>query len=136
MTTITWHVTVLVLAAGLLHAVWNAVAKSIHDQATGFTLLNVGVAVPCLIALPFVGLPVRAAWPYLLASVACHLTYELFLMNAYRHGALSRSYPIARGVAPMLTTLGGLVFASERIGGLALAGIVLVVTGATGPGST
>lgn len=104
-------------------------AKSFTDQWTSFTLLNVGVSVPCLVLLPIVGVPVSAAWPYLVAAVACHLAYELFLMTAYRHGALSRAYPIARGVAPMLVALGGLIFASQRIGALAFVGIALVVGG-------
>jgi drug/metabolite transporter (DMT)-like permease len=128
-TTISVAVTLLVLAAGFVHAVWNAIAKSFKDQWTSFTLLNVGVAVPCLIGLPLLGLPVRAAWGYLAASVLCHLTYEVFLMEAYRHGSLSSSYPIARGVAPMLTTFGALVFANEDISGAALGGISLVVAG-------
>ena len=126
---ITIGVTVAVLFAGLLHAVWNAMAKSFHDQWTSFALINVGVTVPCVVALPFVGVPTSAAWPYLAAAVLCHLLYELFLMSAYRVGALSRTYPIARGVAPMLVALGGLVFAGEHVGALALVGIVLVVGG-------
>jgi len=127
--TITLSVTVAVLFAGLLHAVWNAMAKSFSDQWTSFALINVGVTVPCLLALPFVGVPVSAAWPYLAAAVVCHLLYELFLMSAYRAGALSRTYPIARGVAPMLVALGGLVFAGEHVGALVFVGIVLVVLG-------
>jgi drug/metabolite transporter (DMT)-like permease len=126
---ITTGVLVAVLFAGLLHATWNAIAKSFTDQWTSFTLINVGVTVPCVLALPAVGVPVRAAWGYLIASVVCHLGYEWFLMGAYRHGTLSRTYPIARGVAPMLVALGGLVFANEHVGPLAFAGIALVVGG-------
>ncbi len=104
-------------------------AKSFSDQWVSFTLINVGVAAPCLVALCFLGVPRSASWGYLAAAVLCHLAYELFLMSAYRHGSLSRSYPIARGVAPLLTTLGALVVAHERVGALALAGVALVVMG-------
>lgn len=128
-TSITLPITLLVLLAGLAHAVWNAIAKSYQDQWASFTLLNIGVAVPCLIALPIVGLPRTAAWGYLATAVCCHILYELFLMSAYRHGSLSRSYPIARGVAPALTTLGALVVAGEHPGALALFGIAGVVGG-------
>jgi drug/metabolite transporter (DMT)-like permease len=128
-TTISASVTLLVLCAGLLHAAWNAIAKSITDQFASFTLLNLGVAVPCLIAWPLVGLPNSLALRYLVASVGCHIVYEIFLMSAYRHGALSRSYPIARGVAPFLTTIGGYVFARESLSVLALLGVGLVVVG-------
>jgi drug/metabolite transporter (DMT)-like permease len=127
--TITLAVTAAVLVAGFLHALWNAMAKSFTDQWTSFTLINVGVTMPCLVIAPLVGAPVAAAWPYLAAAVVCHLLYELFLMSAYRHGALSRTYPIARGVAPMLVALGGLIFASEHVGVVAFFGIVLVVVG-------
>lgn len=129
LTSITAPVTFLVLGAGLLHAVWNAIAKSIPDQRRSFALLNVGAAVPCLVLWPFVGLPASRALGYLAGSVACHLAYEVFLMQAYAHGTLSRSYPIARGVSPVLTSLGGLVFAGERLGGLAIGGVALVVVG-------
>ena len=129
MRSITESVTLLVLAAGLLHALWNAMAKSFHDQWESFTLIALGSAIPSVVALPFVGVAPRACWGYLAAAVFCHLTYELFLMSAYRHGTLSRSYPIARGVAPLLTALGGLVFANERIGVVAIGGILLVVGG-------
>ncbi len=120
-------VIVVVLVAGVIHAIWNAIAKSFHDQWVSFTLLNVGVTVPCIVALPIVGFPRSAAWPYLAAAVACHIVYELFLMSAYTHGSLSRSYPIARGIAPMLTTVGGYVIAGEHVGARALVGIALVI---------
>lgn len=119
----------LVLVAGLMHAGWNAIAKSLPDQFVGFTLLNLGVAVPCLLVWPVIGLPNSLALRYLGCSVLCHLLYEGFLMAAYRHGALSRSYPIARGVAPLLTTIGGYALASESLSALSLVGVALVVVG-------
>jgi drug/metabolite transporter (DMT)-like permease len=126
---ITAGVTAIVLVAGLAHATWNAMAKSFSDQWVSFTLINLGVAVPCVVSIFFVGAPRVAAWGYLGAAVVLHIAYQLFLMSAYRHGSLSRSYPIARGVAPLLTTLGGLLFAHEHVGALALAGVALVVLG-------
>lgn len=129
LTTISASVTALVLLAGLLHAGWNAIAKSIPDQFVSFALLNLGVSVPCLVVWPLIGLPNSLALRYLGCSVVCHLLYEAFLMSAYRHGALSRSYPIARGVAPLLTTIGGYVLASEHLSALSLAGVGLVVIG-------
>jgi drug/metabolite transporter (DMT)-like permease len=117
------------LTVGLVHAVWNALVKSISNQATSFALVNLGVALTCWIALPFVGLPRAQAWPYLVGSVGCHIGYELFLMGSYQRADFSRAYPIARGTAPLLVSLGGLLFASERIGLAGVGGIVLVVVG-------
>lgn len=122
-------VVVLVLGAGLLHATWNAMAKSLHDQFASFALLNLGVAVVCWVAWPFVGLPRTGAYPYLAGSVVCHVGYELFLMGAYRRTDFSQSYPIARGVAPLLVSVAGLVFASEHLAARGLLGIVGIVVG-------
>jgi drug/metabolite transporter (DMT)-like permease len=119
----------LVLLAGLIHAVWNAMVKGISSQTTSFALMNVGIALVSWIALPFIGLPRAAAWPFVLASTACHLGYELFLMGSYQRANFSRAYPIARGVAPLLVSLGGLVFANEHLGADGVAGIFLVVVG-------
>jgi len=54
-------------------------------------------------ALPFVGLPPLAAWPWLVASVVIHLFYFAALIEAYRTGDLGHVYPIARGSAPLMT---------------------------------
>jgi drug/metabolite transporter (DMT)-like permease len=119
----------LVLLAGLIHAVWNAMAKGITSQSTSFALMNVGIAVVSWISLPFIGVPRAAAWPFVLASVACHLGYQMFLMGSYRRANFSRAYPIARGVAPLLVSVGGLVFANEHLDAEAIVGIVLIVVG-------
>jgi drug/metabolite transporter (DMT)-like permease len=119
----------LVLLAGLIHAVWNAMAKGISSQATSFALMNLGTAIVSWIALPFIGLPRTAAWPFVLASTACHLGYELFLMGSYQRANFSRAYPIARGVAPLLVSIGGLIFASEHIDLRGTIGIFLIVVG-------
>jgi drug/metabolite transporter (DMT)-like permease len=119
----------LVLLAGLIHAVWNALAKGIGSQSTSFALMNLGIAVVSWLALPFIGLPRAQAWPFVLASVACHIGYQLFLMGSYERANFSRAYPIARGVAPLLVSLGALVFASEHVGLKGLAGIVFIVIG-------
>jgi drug/metabolite transporter (DMT)-like permease len=119
----------LVLLAGLIHAVWNAMAKGISSQVTSFALMNLGTALVSWIALPFIGLPRAAACPFVLASTACHLGYELFLMGSYQRANFSRAYPIARGVAPLLVSIGGLIFASEHVDLRGTFGIFLIVVG-------
>jgi drug/metabolite transporter (DMT)-like permease len=122
-------VVLVVLGAGLVHAVWNAMAKSLHDQFASFALLNLGVALVCWCTWPFVGLPKSAALWYLAFSVACHVGYELFLMGAYRRNDFSQSYPIARGIAPLLVSLAGLTFAGEHISARGLIGVLAIVVG-------
>lgn len=122
-------VVLAVLGAGLVHAVWNAMAKSLHDQFATFALLNLGVGLVCWVAWPFVGVPRSASVVYLVSSVACHVGYELFLMGAYRRADFSQSYPIARGIAPLLVSAAGWIFASEHIGAKGVLGIVGIVAG-------
>jgi drug/metabolite transporter (DMT)-like permease len=122
-------VVVVVLSAGLLHAVWNAMTKSLHDQFASFALLNLGTAAASCILLLLVGLPRTACWIYLGGSTICHLGYELFLMGAYRRANFSQSYTIARGIAPLLVSITGFLFANEHISGRGLVGIVVIVMG-------
>jgi hypothetical protein len=42
----------LVLLAGLMHAVWIAMAKVVASQSTGFALINVSIAIVSWISLP------------------------------------------------------------------------------------
>lgn len=81
-----------------------------------------------LIALtrPF---PEQSVWPWLLASGAFHAGYKLFLSFAYEQGDLSRVYPIARGVAPMLVlALSGFVL-SDKLSGQEIFGILVLGVG-------
>jgi drug/metabolite transporter (DMT)-like permease len=119
----------MVLVAGVLHAGWNAVAKGLSDTRTNFGLINIGVFVFSLAVLPFTGLSsVNVLW-YVAASVAIHLVYEFILMTAYDKGDFSTSYPVARGVAPLLVSFAGVVFAHEHLTGWSLTGIVVVAVG-------
>jgi drug/metabolite transporter (DMT)-like permease len=119
-------VTLLVLLAGVLHATWNAMAKAIDDQLVGFGLLGGGAAVAAAVALPFTGLPERAALGYAVASAAIHVGYNLSLMRSYRLGDFGQTYPLARGSSPLLVALGSLVFAHEGLGVLPLIGVATI----------
>ncbi len=48
-----------VLFAALCHAGWNALVKVGLDPLSSTTLISVGAGVVGLVALPFVGIPVR-----------------------------------------------------------------------------
>jgi drug/metabolite transporter (DMT)-like permease len=79
--------------------------------------------------LPFFGLPAAAAAPYVAASAALHLGYNLVLIEAYRAGGLGLVYPIARGGAPLLVAIGSAAFLGEVLPTAAYLGIALVVAG-------
>lgn len=98
-------VPVVVLAAALLHAVWNAMVHGVRDRLAGVALMNlVFVAFGAALAL-FVDPPGTAALPYLLASAVLQAGYQLLLARAYRLGDFGQMYPIARGTSPAVVVL-------------------------------
>lgn len=119
----------VVLAAAVLHASWNALVKSGGDPYLRLAVVNLTHTLAVLPLLPFVGFPAAEAWPWLLGSVATHLAYYFFLAAGYRVGDLSHVYPIARGMAPPLVALGGLLVAGETLSPWGLGAIVLVCCG-------
>ena len=122
-------VTAAVLGSALLHAVWNAMAKSVKDHLVGFVALELAAGALCLALLPVVPAPARAAWPYLAASAVLHVAYATFLLQSYRVGDLNQVYPIARGTAPMVVAVLAVPFAHEHLAALQLAGVLAVVLG-------
>ncbi len=122
-------IVILLLAAALLHATWNAILRGGADRLWSVTMMcAIGAlfALPLALALPP---PAKASWRFLGASAALQIGYCLFLIRAYRTGELAHVYPIARGTAPLLVTVGATIFAGERIGMAGTAGVVLVSSG-------
>ena len=126
----TWFA--VVLLAALLHAGWNALVKVAADRLVVLTAVSLGQGLFGLALLPFVAAPAAEAWPYILISTALHYAYCGFLFHAYRFGDLSQVYPLARGLAPVLVTLGAAVFAGEVLQGAELAGVFLASLGICG----
>lgn len=122
-------VTLVVLAAAVTHATWNAIAHGIKDQLLAFGLIGAGgilVAIPLVILSPF---PLSACWPYLLASIVIHVFYNLLLMRSYRYGEFGQVYPLARGTSPLVVTVLAAVFAAERPSAAQVAGVLVVSCG-------
>jgi drug/metabolite transporter (DMT)-like permease len=115
-----------VLFAALLHAGWNAIVKTGLSKQTSMFLLSVGHALCGIAVVSFQPLPEPAVWPWLLASGAIHMAYQLFLAYAYDHGDLSRVYPIARGAAPMLVLVISAAFLSDPLERAEVLGILLL----------
>ena len=121
-----------VLLAALLHAGWNAAVRVRGERLIVMATMTGSSALIAGLLLPFAGPPTAAAWPYLAGSSLLHLGYNLSLLKAYQHGELSQVYPTARGAAPLLSVALAWAFAGERLGGEALAGIVIVSAGILG----
>jgi drug/metabolite transporter (DMT)-like permease len=122
----------LVLAAALLHAIWNALAKR---AAAPLPFLWSSVSLASLLLSPFglwvmrrEGIP-AAALGFVLATVLLHGLYFYALGRAYRSGDFSRVYPIARGLGVALVPVIAWIVFEERLSGLGALGIALVVAG-------
>jgi drug/metabolite transporter (DMT)-like permease len=119
----------VVLGAGVLHAVWNAITKAVDDRLMAFAWIGVSVSVLGGFGLALTGMPPLDAVWFAVASAVVHVVYDFALMRAYRLGAFNQVYPIARGTSPLVVAVGAAVFASERLGWLPLTGIVVLAAG-------
>jgi phosphonate utilization associated putative membrane protein len=126
---LTWPVVLAVLCGALLHASWNAMIKSGDDKGTDTALVTIAGSLLALPLLAWAGLPHRAAWPYLLASLVIHVGYYIALVEAYRHGELGLTYPIMRGFAPLLVALASSAFIGEVPSPASWLGILGITTG-------
>lgn len=96
----------LLLAAALMHASWNALLKADRsDRMATFGVIMTTGTVMGLVAVPFLPMIHPGAWKFLVASVIIHVAYYTFLLKAYSYGDLSHTYPIARGLGPLLVAL-------------------------------
>ncbi len=119
----------MVVAAALLHAVWNALVKVNADRLIMVAMMMVSQAVIAILVLPFVEFPTPASWPFIWASTALHTAYFIFLIMAYRYGDLSHVYPIARGSSPLIVAVVSVVIVGEILSRQATVSIVLIALG-------
>jgi drug/metabolite transporter (DMT)-like permease len=118
-----------VLFAALCHAGWNAAVKRGLDPLATTVLISVGAALLALAMLPVTGLPASAAWPWVIASVLIHLVYFAALIESYAAGDMGLVYPLARGLAPLMTATATAALLHEQIGLLGWAGIAVLAAG-------
>ncbi len=128
---LTWPVVLAVLFGALLHASWNALIKAGADKALDTALVHFMGALVALPLMLWFGLPARAAWPYIGASLVIHIGYYIALVGAYRHGELGLTYPIMRGFAPLLVTMGSSAVIGESPSAAAWAGTLGITLGVT-----
>ena len=119
----------LVLLAAAMHAGWNALIKIQGDRLAVMAVVTAAGSLISLAVLPFVDAPDPASWPLLALTIVLHTAYHVFLPRAYDHGDLGQVYPIARGSAPLLVTLGAVFIAGETIDPAALLGVVCLAVG-------
>ncbi len=125
----------LALVAAAMHGTWNVLVKVSSDPATTLTRATAAAAVlmtpPAFVAWLITGRPGLTAQAAGLATLSAtlELVYILLLSAAYRRGEVSVVYPIARGSAPLLAVLAGLVLLGERLATPQLVGVALLLAG-------
>jgi drug/metabolite transporter (DMT)-like permease len=118
-----------VLAAAVLHAAWNSIAHGIGDRLIGFALIGVVDVVGGGVLAAIAGPPPAGAWPYIVASAAVHVGYNLLLLASYQLGEFSQVYPLARGTAPLVVALVSVVLLDRPLPAQDLAGVLAVSAG-------
>lgn len=119
----------LALAAAFVHAGWNLLLARARDPEAATA---VALVVAIVVFAPVTAVVWRvelAVWPYLVASSALQLVYFVLLIAAYRRAALSVVYPIARGLAPVLVLVAGVVAVGASTSWAQGAGVALVAGG-------
>jgi drug/metabolite transporter (DMT)-like permease len=119
----------LALAAAFVHAFWNLVlARSREIQAaTAVALVFGSVAFAPVAALTWRA--ERDVWPYLAVTSLLQLTYFVLLTAAYERADLSFVYPIARGSAPVLVLVVGVLALGVGASAAQVGGVLLVTSG-------
>ena len=118
-----------VLFSALLHATWNSLAHAVSDRLVGFALIGVADAIGGGLMVAFAGLPPAGAWPFIIASAALHVVYNLLLLLSYQLGEFSQMYPLARGTSPWVVALVSVVVLGRELPIAELAGVLAVSAG-------
>ena len=119
----------LALSAAFVHALWNLLLARARDpEAAGAVALLTAVVVFAPV-LAFAWELEAEAWPYIAASSVLELVYFALLGAAYRRADLSVVYPLARGVAPVLVLVVGVLALEAETTAVQALGVCLVGTG-------
>ena len=114
----------LALAAAFVHALWNLLLARARDpEAAGAVALLAAVVVFAPVAALQWELE-SEAWPYIAASSLLELVYFALLGAAYRRAEVSVVYPLARGVAPVLVLVVGVLALDAETSAAQAVGVV------------
>src|SRR3954462_3153322 len=125
----------LVAGAAVLHVTWNVLLKTAGDPLRAAAIgMATAAAVICPVAVVVwlaTGRPAVAPGSVGLGvlSGVLEAAYFGFLASAYRRGDLSLVYPLARGTAPLLAVLVGVLVLKEQLGALGFLGVAALLVG-------
>jgi drug/metabolite transporter (DMT)-like permease len=120
---------VFALAAAGLHALWNLLLARAPDVDSAAAVALITAEVVFLPVAIVVWHVERGVWPWLIASGLFEIAYFALLATAYRLAPLSVVYPVARGGAPVLVLLVGVVALGYSTSTTQVTGVLLIVVG-------
>jgi uncharacterized membrane protein len=132
----------LVLSSSIFHVAWNSLVKTSGDPlatATRAVALGILCVSPlALLAWLATGRPTLApeGWVIVLVSGIVSAAYFVPLSAAYRRGALSSVYPVARGTGALLGVVIGVVILGEQLAPAGMVGVALLLGGTLAAAST
>ncbi|GEP59227.1 DMT family transporter [Reyranella soli] len=119
----------LVILSAIANAVWNALMKSAGDRVLTMVAIRTVGLLFGLVALPFVDWPAPESWKWLALTAAVMFAYYALLIRSYGVGDMSVVYPLARGLAPMLTTIAAFFAIGETLGLGQVAAVAMISLG-------
>jgi len=132
----------LVLTSSVFHVAWNSLVKTSGDPlATATRAVGLGVlAVTPAAVLAWIatGRPTLApeGWLIVVISGLVSAAYFVPLSAAYRRGALSSVYPVARGTGALLGVAIGVAILGEQLEPAGMVGVALLLGGTLAAAST
>lgn len=125
----------LALASAVVHAGWNVALARGRGAGPGVARSAAATATGALVLTPFAVATWRidaAGLAWAAASALAEVVYFVLLGRAYRSSSVSRTYPVARGVAPVVVLVvtvlvtGTLLPLEVAAVGLVVLGVLLV----------
>ena len=126
----------LIVLSAVMHASWNLIAK--RARTSGAPLVWLFAVFETLLFLPVIiytlnqlrlGQLSLIALGFMVGSGVLHTIYFWLLSSGYRVGDLSIVYPIARGMGPLLSTIGAILLFAEHPTLIVLSGTVVISVG-------
>lgn len=119
----------IVLLSAVGHASWNALLKTTSDRLIMMAAIRVVGLFYGIILLWSAGAPSIESLKWVLAAAVAMWVYQALLVQGYHFGDLSFVYPLARGVAPVVSTVLAFLLIKEEISLSQSLGVIAISLG-------
>lgn len=113
------------LAAATSHAFLKSGTDKLAIRAWS-SLICAALALPVVI---WTGPLPQQFWPFMAGFALLSFINQMALVKSYQLSDFSQAYPVARGIAPLIMALLGVVILGDRVSAPAFAGITLITLG-------